>query len=808
MTDGIHSDATLLQSCPDCAALLDVSEEEPFANVICPVCGTSMRTRTNFNNFTLQMQIGVGGMGAVYKALDVSLNRMVALKVVLKEYSSDPAYLAKFEHEARMAAMLNHPHVVKVYSFGSDHGLFYIAMELVDHGSMEEKMTREGSLPESLVLEVGIQVAEGLQAAYQKGLIHRDVKPGNILFADDHTAKIVDFGLALPMAHAAGKVLEGGEVWGTPYYIAPEKLSYQPEDFRSDIYSLGASLFHALAGRPSFEGETNSFTELLRLKSAPVNLQEAAPHVSNATAFTINRTLNIDPEERFQSYEELIEHLNYARTKLRGGPVNPDFTGTQPMPARPERPGLTSLPMQIVAAGIMVLAILFFSARGWLGGKQSESAQRGEGGKFTSSHATAEQKYLDARMHLLRGDYSGAQKMFHDLGSADKLPHPLDRWVMLHEGLSMLLGGHLQEAQALFSRLEQDGVFSAAPEDRTLANFFVNTGRLIAIAKPVPPQDAMQFSPENCEAFGVFIFALADREMSDFDESEQLFQAFLAADPKSPYEWVRDYKPLARKNVADFEDYKKIAAEIKDADTLEKKTKALEDLHAFNTGSRVSGKFVEMLQHVEVDLKTGISAGEEQRRIAQQAEEQRKTEQHARDAKLLESARAKYLQCLPGYLFQDGLEAIEKTQITDSAIGAEKEILLKKAQWLVAFKQTLITDVNTLGYPKPISRLRTGSPIAGGVRIATQTRLEIQTQYGTLFVDWNEIPPSEILAMAAYFTARAAAPDVAADRQWLSGVFAKETGMSREGNALLQKASEGKAAYADLMRLFTATPGP
>ena len=184
---------------------------------------------------------------------------MVALKVVRKEFSADAEYLAKFEREARITASVNHPHVVKVYSFGSDHGLFYIAMELVDKGSLDDLMNLQGRVAEIEALTVGIQVAQGLQAAHQKGLIHRDVKPGNILFADAQTAKIVDFGLALLAAHEAE---ERGEVWGTPYYVAPEKLDHQPEDFRSDMYSLGGTLFHAIAGRPPFEADTASMVAL------------------------------------------------------------------------------------------------------------------------------------------------------------------------------------------------------------------------------------------------------------------------------------------------------------------------------------------------------------------------------------------------------------------------------------------------------------------------------------------------------------------------------------------------------------------
>ena len=141
-------------------------------------------------------------------------------------------------------------------------------------------MKREKRLPEELVLEAGIQVAKGLRAAYAKGLIHRDVKPANILFADEHTAKIGDFGLAGVAAETAEN---RGEIWGTPYYVAPERLNNQPEDFRSDIYSLGATLFHAVAGTAPIEVETNSAITFRDLKSHPLDLRKVAPEVSAET---------------------------------------------------------------------------------------------------------------------------------------------------------------------------------------------------------------------------------------------------------------------------------------------------------------------------------------------------------------------------------------------------------------------------------------------------------------------------------------------------------------------------------------------
>src|SRR3954462_13883773 len=301
------------QSCPACGLLIDVSQTEPLAKVACPECGEKFRVERAFDNFALLETLGVGGMGSVYKARDTRLNRFVALKLLRPELSAAPAEIERLEHEARATAAVNDPHVVQVFSSGTDHGQFYLVMELVDQGSLDDRMAELGRVPEALVLDTGIQVARGLRAASEKGLIHRDVKPGNILFADEETVKIGDFGLAV----AAEQNAEAqNEIWGTPYYVAPERLENQPEDFRSDLYSLGATLYHAVAGRPPFEGETNSATALRDLKNNPLSLGVAATGLRRETVRTIDRMIAPDPEERFASYDELIAALEQARDAL------------------------------------------------------------------------------------------------------------------------------------------------------------------------------------------------------------------------------------------------------------------------------------------------------------------------------------------------------------------------------------------------------------------------------------------------------------------------------------------------------------
>jgi len=303
------------QICPACGASIDTTNAEPLERIACPSCGETVHAERAFDNFVILETVGIGGMGTVYKARDTLLDRFVALKLLRKNLEGGLDSTAELRHEARAAAAVNHPNIVQAFSSGIAHGQFYLVMELVEHGSLDDFIEQRKRLPEEQVLEAGIQAAKGLRAAYSKGLVHRDVKPANILFADDHLAKIGDFGLAGVAAEARG------EIWGTPFYVAPERLNHQPEDFRSDIYSLGATLFHALAGTAPIEGETNSASELLTLKRQPLLLSVVAPEVSPDTARVLQRMIAPEPAQRFSSYDELVAELERAYKKLTGRDV-------------------------------------------------------------------------------------------------------------------------------------------------------------------------------------------------------------------------------------------------------------------------------------------------------------------------------------------------------------------------------------------------------------------------------------------------------------------------------------------------------
>ena len=277
----------------------------PFSEVECPHCHTRHAVPVLLGHFLLLGVLGQGGMGVVYKALDQTLGRFIAIKVMRREIGDDSQFIASFLREARAAASLNHHNVVQIYSCSEEHGQPYIVMELVGGSRLDDLMATGKPLDEKRVLEIGLDIAHGLQAAHGINLVHGDIKPANILLDQDGVAKVVDFGLARFIAAQQAD----HEVWGTPYYIAPELVKRRPYDFRADMYSLGATLFHALAARPPFDGKTANDAIFARLKHPAPDLLSLVPNLNPQTAEVISRLLEVDPSKRYPTYPSLIADL-------------------------------------------------------------------------------------------------------------------------------------------------------------------------------------------------------------------------------------------------------------------------------------------------------------------------------------------------------------------------------------------------------------------------------------------------------------------------------------------------------------------
>ena len=320
MTDDVHNDANILTdpvssaACPKCGAMLDVNGLPPFSVVQCPTCQSEFQVPARFGAFMLLQLLGAGGMGGVYRARDEGLNREVAIKVMLKSLGDDPQFVETFQREAQAAARLNHRHIAQIYSFGQEKGQPYIAMELVSGGSLDKMMAEQGPLDPAVVIHVGAQIAEGLSMAADAGMVHGDVKPENILFDTDKNAKLVDFGLSAMQSGPGNE-----KIWGTPYYIAPEKVRRQKSDFRSDIYSLGGTLYHAITGIPPFEGADATAVVKARFEGPPKPIREIRDDVPKEVEAIIARMLEVEPQTRFPTYGSLLGDMK--RYLSKAGPI-------------------------------------------------------------------------------------------------------------------------------------------------------------------------------------------------------------------------------------------------------------------------------------------------------------------------------------------------------------------------------------------------------------------------------------------------------------------------------------------------------
>ncbi|HLX62195.1 MAG TPA: protein kinase [Planctomycetota bacterium] len=308
--------------------------------------GEPLQSVDTLGDFELVEHLGEGASGAVFKALQKSLNREVAVKILNTDIAQDDEAVEQFLREARAVAQLNHPNVVHGYFVGTDHGLNYFAMELLDGGSTRQLMEAEGGrLSEKRALEIVQQAALGLKAAHARGILHRDVKPDNILLTADGVAKLTDLGIA----QVVRTTTDTGTFAGSPPYVAPEIIKGTAlNDPRSDIYSLGATLFELLIGAPPFLADDPQEILRMHLDDEPLDVKALRPELNPRTATLVKLMLVKDPEHRALSAEivanaiaRILQELAAAGSAPRPAvqmrsPVKPM---AKPM-YRPARPGL------------------------------------------------------------------------------------------------------------------------------------------------------------------------------------------------------------------------------------------------------------------------------------------------------------------------------------------------------------------------------------------------------------------------------------------------------------------------------------
>jgi serine/threonine-protein kinase len=271
--------------------------------------------------YRLVSPIARGGMATVWAADDPVLSRRVAVKILRADLAADEGTRARFRHEAIAAARLSHPNIVSTYDTGDDDGVAYIVMELVEGPTLRHLVDQHGGLPVTDVIRIGSQVADALDAAHRAGLVHRDVKPANVLVPAVGPVKVTDFGIA--KAAGGDDLTRTGTVMGTARYLAPEQVNGRPTDPRTDVYALGLLLYEALCGHPPFGGDTEIATAMARLTTAAPAVRAERPEVSQALDDVIHRCLARQPSARFGSAAAVRDALERARLDPTGAIPRP-----------------------------------------------------------------------------------------------------------------------------------------------------------------------------------------------------------------------------------------------------------------------------------------------------------------------------------------------------------------------------------------------------------------------------------------------------------------------------------------------------
>jgi serine/threonine-protein kinase len=274
-------------------------------------------------------RLGAGGMADVYCAEDTHLGRQVALKILYRRFAQDAEFVERFKREARSAAGLTHPNVVNVYDRGEHDGTYYIAMEYLPGQTLKEVIVAQGPLEQEAVVDIGVQILRAASFAHRRGVIHRDLKPHNVMLDDSGNAKVTDFGIARA---GASEMTEAGSIMGTAQYLSPEQAQGHPATAQSDLYSVGIILYELLTARLPFDGESAVSIAVQHLNEPPAPIRELRPDVAPELEAAVMRSLEKDPAARWADADEFIRALGGARGSLATQPLGQDTAAFAPLP--------------------------------------------------------------------------------------------------------------------------------------------------------------------------------------------------------------------------------------------------------------------------------------------------------------------------------------------------------------------------------------------------------------------------------------------------------------------------------------------
>ena len=419
---------------------------------------------SRLGDFQVMRKLGRGGMADVYAARQLSLGRDVALTVLRSDYARDRDYVERFRREARAAAKLNHPNIVQVYEVGSVDSVFYIAQELIDGGNLRQRLEENGAIGAEEATELLVGVASALELAAEAGITHRDIKPENIMRSTRGIIKVADFGLArisTDISASQTNLTQAGLTLGTPRYMSPEQVQGHAVDPRSDLYSLGVTMYHLLAGRPPFEAEDPLALALMQLQETPTPLDRARakraadgqPDLPEWLIAVVARLMNKSPQDRFQSPSELLDavHNEAAISTLSGLGV-----GTAAATIRLQRAAdearRTRLRQRMRISAAILLPVLLTIYAGWrFQSLAGPSVSRLLNPETVAAEETVQEQYLKA---VDRNDEAGWRAVVEyfpaELGSINAGYHAKS---MIQLASLFASQGRLQESDATLVHL-------------------------------------------------------------------------------------------------------------------------------------------------------------------------------------------------------------------------------------------------------------------------------------------------------------------------------------------------------------------
>src|SRR5438045_3707092 len=303
-----------------------------------------MNSPQKIGRYEIQGELGRGAMGIVYRALDPTIGRTVALKTMRLDVhgTDEEEILRRFKHEAKLAGVINHPNVVTIYDAGEDQGVFYIAMEYVEGVTLQTLLHQQRVVPAQLVLEITKQICPAMDYAHKRGVIHREITPANIMLTAQGGAKIMDFGIA----KAEGGMTSAGQVLGTPAYMSPEQVRGKTLDGRSDLFSYGVCLYEMVTGEKPFTGQNVTTIIYKIMNETPVPPRDLDLTIHPGMSALITKALAKDPKDRFQSGKELVHELehykDFGSSAEKTQVLSSVGAETMPMPAAAATPAITA----------------------------------------------------------------------------------------------------------------------------------------------------------------------------------------------------------------------------------------------------------------------------------------------------------------------------------------------------------------------------------------------------------------------------------------------------------------------------------